>query len=137
MASHVTFLLYTTSLALLAYLGVKSLQGLARLRRERREIKDFFDDELVREIRSSMIEELARGREAARSSALERSKGAGAEVTTKPRDPLAALLVEIYEELYSLVSDEEEARKREIESLREEFEKLKAEREGSAQRLRA
>ncbi len=136
MASQgLVFLIYSASIALLVYLGVRSLHALANLRREKREIRDFFDDELVREIRSSMVAELSKSREAAKSS-LE-AKGAAEDASSKPSDPLAALLVEIYEELYSLVSEEEEARKREIEALKSELEKLKAERESSTQKLRA
>lgn len=117
-------IVYIGLLVLAVLLGLRSLRGLLALRKEGSQVKDFYEHELAREIREAIVSEIGK-----KKTAVE-----GAKVEEKLKeDPLAGLLMEIYDDLYTRIAEEEAVRKKSIEELKGEIEKLRSGRgsEGS------
>lgn len=113
------FLLYFAAILLAVFLGLRSLHTLVALRKEKREVRDFFDSELVGEIKKAIVDEISKSKRP--------PVGRVKEERPSPKDPLAGLLMEIYDDLYTRVAEEEAARKKSLDELRSELEKLRNE----------
>jgi len=113
-------LLYVVTISIAVIIGLKSLSILASLRRENKDMKHLFDDQLAQEIKNAIVSEVAEGKGAG-----EPEEGEGKE--SKPKDPLSGLLMEIYDDLYTRVEDEEKERRKSIKELKDEIKKLRAE----------
>lgn len=123
MGQGAIFLTYVLLIALAGYIGVKSLHALVSLKREKREIRHFFDDELVREIKHAIVEEVEEGR--SKEEVSETREGKRREAA--PGGILESLLMEVYDDLYNRVAEEENARKKELKEIRSEIKKLREE----------
>ncbi len=108
-------------LVLAVMVGLRSIRALVALRREGREVKEFYEHELARQIREAIVDEIDKNKMAA--------EGARAEAKIK-ENPLTVLLKDIYDDLYARILEEEENRKKSLEELRAEIEKLRGERRG-------
>lgn len=108
--------IYVLIIALAAYLGVRSAHALVSLRGENRKVREFFDEELVRDIRKSIEGEVERIKE-----------GEKRDETAADKDPLSGLLLDIYDDLYDRMAEEEKARKKELENLKAEIKELREE----------
>ncbi len=113
-------LLYVATISIAVIIGLKSLSILAALRRENKDMKHLFDDQLAQEIKNAIVSEVAEGKGA---EELEEDEGK----ESKPKDPLSGLLMEIYDDLYTRVEDEEKERRKSIKELKDEIKKLRAE----------
>ncbi len=121
MSQGLDFLLYFITIVIAVVIGLKSLSILASLRREKREVKTLLDDQLAREIKKAIVSEVIEGKISAEGESEERE--------SLEKDPLAGLLMDMYDDLYSRVGEEEKARKKSITELKGEIEKLRSELE--------
>ncbi len=119
MSQGLDFLLYFITIVIAVVIGLKSLSILASLRREKREVKTLLDDQLAREIKKAIVSEVIEGKISAEGESEERE--------SLEKDPLAGLLMDMYDDLYSRVGEEEKARKKSIKELQGEIEKLRSE----------
>ncbi|MEE8167854.1 MAG: hypothetical protein V3T58_03145 [Candidatus Hydrothermarchaeales archaeon] len=123
MGQLTTFLTDVLLITLAAYIGVKSLHALVSLRREKREVRHFFDNELVREIKHAIVEEVEDSK--SKEEITEERGWKRKEAASGGR--LESLLMEVYDDLYNRVVDEENARKKELKEIHSEIKKLRDE----------
>lgn len=62
MGQGLIFLLYFATIVLAVFLGLRSFHALVSMRREKREVKNFFDSELAREIRNAILDEVSKAK---------------------------------------------------------------------------
>ncbi len=118
MGQGFTLFLYFTAIVVATAMGLRSLNTLFSLRKEKREVKNFYENELASEIRNAILDEVNKAKEKTKSKSKEKAE---------TKDPLAGLLTEIYDDLYTHIAEEETARKKSIKGLESEIEKLRAE----------
>lgn len=111
----------TFVLLLIVFLGLRSLRALMSLRKENSEVRNFYENQLAREIKNAIVDEMYKTKMAPTEGAKLEKPGS--------ENPLAALLKEIYDDLYTRIAEEEAIRKKSLEELKEEIAKLRLERQ--------